>query len=151
DAVVGATGRGAVTLTGQAPGDTPAITFIGVSDFGTGKGSLQAGTGDVTLSGDVIDLGDPGSVSTTGHARLFFQPFTASRPIQVGGTSDEPGKLTFTQADADASAQASSGFSHVTIGRPDGTGGVVAFGMTFDTSVTIESPGPDSAAVAVSG
>src|SRR5262249_53915081 len=96
--VVEATGRGAVTLTGHAPGAPPAITFVS----GNGSGSLQAGTGDVTLSGDVIDLGDPGSIS--GSGQLFLQPHTPSRPIQLGGTSDAPGYLTIKSADVAAIA-----------------------------------------------
>src|SRR5262249_16949973 len=96
---------------------------------------------------------DPGSVSTTGHARLFFQPFTDSRSVSVGHDSDQPGRLSFTRADGAAVAQGASGFSHVTIGRPDGTGQVAlaAGGMTFDTNVTLESSGTDSFGVDVSG
>src|SRR5262249_14258580 len=126
-------GSGNVTLTGQAPGDTAAITFP-ASDIGA---RLQAGMGDATLRGDVIDLGDPGSVS--GSGRLFLQPYTASRPIRLGGTSDAPGHLTITSADAAAIAP---GLILLTIGVPvTGSGDVTSGGdLAFSSDVAVATP-----------
>jgi hypothetical protein len=142
-ATVTTSGAGNLTLKGQAPGDTPAITF---NPFGSGSGFLQSGNGAVTLIGDVIDLGAPNTIRTTGSSQLFFEPFTPSQPIDLGDATDQAGSLTFTPADSAAMAQGGpNGFSQITIGRPDGTGLMsTAADLTFQTAVTLQSPGANS-------
>jgi hypothetical protein len=143
--LVQAGGGGSVSLQGQAPGDTPALTFD--TGFGTG---IQVDTGNVSLTGDVIDLGDPGSIASTSstvHAgQLSFAPFTPGRPIVLGG-SDTAGSLVFSADDASAIVQdATAGFSQIVIGRPDGTGqvSVADGGIGFTADLTVETPAAGS-------
>ena len=114
---------------------------------GTG-GTLATGSGDLTLIGNVIDLGAANSVSTTGSAQLFFQPLTASRPIILGG-SDTTGSLVFSTTDRTAIA---NGFSLITIGSATGTGTITtASNLTaFTSNVTIQTPGGGSGGITVS-
>ena len=117
-AAVTATGSATLTLTGTgAPtANTAAVTASGAMS-GTG-GALTTGSGNLTLIGNVIDLGAANSVSTTGSAQLFFQPLTASRPIILGG-SDASGSLVFSTTDQAAIA---NGFGLITVGSATGPG-----------------------------
>jgi hypothetical protein len=131
-AVVQATGSGSVALTGKAPPGTAAIFF---DTSGTG---LKVGTGNIVLTGDVIDLGAAGSISSTSsHAsHLFFQALTTGRALVLGGSGDAAGALTFTTADLQAINQA--GFGLITLGAP-GSGPIsLASNLTgFSTNVTL--------------
>jgi hypothetical protein len=146
-------GTGAVLLQGQAPGDTAAITF---NAFGLGSGKLQSGGGDVTLTGDVIDLGLAGTITSTAGGQLVFEPYSTNRPIVLGAGTDQPGALTFTPTDGAAIAQGANstnplvnGFAAIHIGGPNDTGKVTSAGaLTFAAAdVTVESSAQGSAGI----
>src|SRR5262249_34140898 len=119
-ATLRAGGAGKVRLVGDAPGDTGAINLVSGA-------TLQSGSGDVTLEGDVINLTDANSLTSTGGSTLIFEPlltppFTTLRPIVLGGTTNRTNALTFTSTDAAAIQQGAGGFANITIGTPDGIG-----------------------------
>jgi hypothetical protein len=146
-ASVSAPGSASLSLTGTAApnADTPAISLSGAF-FGLGGGTLTSGSGNLTLTGDTIDLGAAGSVFSTANGDLVFQPLTASRPILLGG-SDTSGSLVFSDTDL----AALSGFSQVTIGSPTGTGAITtANNLTFTSNVTIQTPGSGSGGISLS-
>jgi hypothetical protein len=150
-ALLQAGGSGNLGLQGQAAPGTAAISIDANTAIGVSR--LQVNTGNVTLTGDIIDLGAPGSVnstSTTAHSsQVLFQPFTASRPLILGG-DNVAGSLVFTNADLAAVAQSgTSGFALLTLGAAVGTGAVTVAsgGITFSTNATVETPGPGSAGI----
>ncbi len=128
-----AAGSGTLALTGS--GGSAGTAAINVQ---TGGNTLTTDSGSLLLTGDIIDLGDPNSVSTTGAAQLFFQPQTASRPIILGG-NDTAGSLVFTDSDLAAIA---SGWSSITIGSAQSTGSITTAGnLTFNSNVNIQTVG----------
>jgi hypothetical protein len=135
-----ASSTGSVSLVGQAPGSTPAL------DFTDGSG-ITVATGNVTLTGDVIDLGDTNSILSTsqsGTSQLLFQSYTHGRSIVVGGANDAANALTFTSTDLAAIVQGGSnyGFGLITIGsaNEDNPMSIVA-AITFDTNLSLVAKG----------
>ncbi|MGQ9866093.1 MAG: beta strand repeat-containing protein, partial [Pseudanabaenaceae cyanobacterium] len=58
-------------------------------------GGLNAGGNNLTLGSEELDFGAP----LSGVLNLTVQPFTATRPIVIGGTGNVPGSLTLTDLD----------------------------------------------------
>ncbi|MDD4907515.1 MAG: hypothetical protein PHJ00_00475 [Candidatus Omnitrophica bacterium] len=120
-----------------------AISFIaGTGDNGIftqiagALNSIASGSGSITITADSITLNtSPNTIIGTGAIRL--QPSSVDRPIVIGAaglTSD------FALSVAEIAAL-QNGFSLITIGRDDGTGGVnVAGPVTFYDPVVIKSP-----------
>ncbi|MBD2413719.1 hypothetical protein FACHB389_11745 [Nostoc calcicola FACHB-389] len=111
---------------------------------GTGKivfpGQLTAGSNNLTLIADEINP-DSSSLGNRliGTGNLVLQPFTSSRNITLGGTSNnDPGKLNLTNTEL---AALQNGFNSITIGRNDGSGAIIINPVTFNDPVTITSPG----------
>jgi hypothetical protein len=148
--VIQATGSGAISLTGTAPDNTAAITSARPAT----PGLIIAGSGTVTLIGDVINLatssGNP-TVTSAGAGGLVFEPNTVARPIILGG-ANSAGSLVYTDTDNTAIAQGgSNGFGQVTIGNGTGSGAITtANDVTFAASVTVQSPKNTSGGVTVS-
>jgi hypothetical protein len=140
-----ATVSGNVSLQGQAGANVAAIFF----DMGH-HSALGVNTGNVTLTGDVIDLGDANSVISAGGAsHLLFQPLTPNRPIILGGSATA-GSLVFSSTDLAAINQGQ--FSLITVGSATGTGAVriASGGITFATNVTVQTPGNGSGGITLS-
>jgi hypothetical protein len=132
---------GVVNTSGGSPGT---VTLTAGQTINLTGGGIKVGTGNVMLTSDLIDLGAPGSISSTstsGTSHLLFQPLTASRNIVLGGTTDVANALTFTTTDAAAIKQggANHGFGLITIGAAKGTGAVrMAGALTgISTNVTL--------------
>ncbi|AFZ24102.1 hypothetical protein Cylst_1845 [Cylindrospermum stagnale PCC 7417] len=98
---------------------------------------LDAGSNNLTLTADEIDLLTPNSV--TGSGNLILQPFIASQNIALGGNSDSgAGTLDLTKTDL---AAIQDGFNSLTIGRKDSIGVIDVNAVTFNDPVTIQSAG----------
>ncbi|MGJ5628280.1 CHAT domain-containing protein [Nostoc sp. CALU 1950] len=103
-------------------------------------GQLTAGSNNLTLIADEINP-DSSSLGNRliGTGNLVLQPFTSSRNITLGGTSNnDPGKLNLTNTEL---AALQNGFNSITIGRNDGSGAIIINPVTFNDPVTITSPG----------
>jgi hypothetical protein len=142
-ALIQAASTGAVSLTGQAASSMPAIYF----DNGNNS-ELKVDTGNVTLTGNVIDLGQGNSIfstTTSGLSHLAFQAYTYGRAIVIGAGSDVPNALTFTTTDIGAIAQGGSndGFGLITIGSASG-GNPMSLGAittSFKTNLSLQARG----------
>ncbi|TAG86760.1 MAG: filamentous hemagglutinin N-terminal domain-containing protein, partial [Oscillatoriales cyanobacterium] len=141
-AQVGSTKSGDITFTGTGKGsgkDNIGIAILGlVESKGTG--------GNVTLTGDRIQLLAPSEVKGAGTIRL--QPLTPSLGITVGGTDlDDPNVLQLRNAEL----ARFKGFNEMVIGRADGKGTIAInpAGVTFPYSTTLQSP--SGGAIAVNG
>ncbi|MBD2580443.1 CHAT domain-containing protein [Oscillatoria sp. FACHB-1406] len=125
------TGSGAIALTGTA--SSTGINVQGNSVISAGGG------GDLTLTGDEIDLLDSSSIR--GNGTLTLQPLTPSLGITVGGNvnSNDP-RLNLNASEL---ALLQPGFSQVFIGRSDSSGAIAALGnatLNFNSPVTLRSP-----------
>ncbi|MEH2054314.1 CHAT domain-containing protein [Nostoc sp.] len=103
-------------------------------------GQLTAGSNNLRLIADEINP-DSSSLGNRliGTGNLVLQPFTPSRNIILGGTSNnDPGKLNLTNTEL---AALQNGFNSITIGRNDGSGAIIINPVTFNDPVTITSPG----------
>ncbi|NJK60061.1 MAG: hypothetical protein HC918_07275 [Oscillatoriales cyanobacterium SM2_1_8] len=87
------------------------------------NGGLNAGGNDLTLGSEELDFGAP----LTGVNSLTVQPFTATRPIVVGGSFNVPGSLTLTDLDL-INIQA-SGLASLNIGNQ--ASGNISFVSSF--------------------
>ncbi|MBK1987517.1 CHAT domain-containing protein, partial [Sphaerospermopsis aphanizomenoides BCCUSP55] len=94
--------------------------------------ALTAGTNDVTLTADDIEL----PTTTTGTGNLTIQSSTANRNITLG--NNVAGTLNLTSAEI---AGLADGFSSITIGRSDGSGKITINNpVEFKDPTTIKSP-----------
>lgn len=149
-ALIKSTNGGTVTVAGAAATqDAPGVLF----DHGS---TLSAGTANVVLTGDTIELGDFHSITSSaigGGNGVRFQPLTPSRNIVLDSFTDVPGALTLTVHDLSAivlGAQAPGApfFSGLTVGRDDGTGAVtVAQNFNLSVPLRINTPGAGSAGI----
>ncbi|MEH2194356.1 MAG: CHAT domain-containing protein [Nostoc sp.] len=134
---------GIITLTGNT------IFNARTGNIGFG-GKLLAGSNNLTLTADEINpnsssLGNP----VIGTGNLLLQPFTTSRNIIIGGTSDSgTGTLDLTNTELSV---LQNGFNSITIGRNDGTGAITINPVTFKNPVTITSLGNISVNGAITG
>ena len=99
------------------------------------SGNLDGKTGNLTLTGDEIDIA--GRVSGTGN--LLMQPLTPSQGIQLGGIdSGNPGILDLTATEL---TQLQPGFTSITIGRTNSSGVItLASDTQFNAPLTLQSP-----------
>ncbi|MEQ9481176.1 CHAT domain-containing protein [Coleofasciculus sp. F4-SAH-05] len=102
---------------------------------GSLSGNVEGKAGNLTLTGDEIDIA--GTVSGTGN--LIMQPFTPSQDIQLGGIdSGNPGILDLTATEL---AGLQPGFTSITIGRTNSSGAItLADDIQFNTPLTLQSP-----------
>ncbi|NEP57244.1 MAG: CHAT domain-containing protein [Symploca sp. SIO2G7] len=97
------------------------------------SGNISGGAGNLTLTGDEIDFG--GNLSGTGS--LTFQPLTTTQAIQIGGTNT--GSSSILDLTGTELSLLQNGFTSITIGRADGSGGITLAGdVTFNDPVTLE-------------
>ena len=127
---------------GKAPSGTAAVFF----DTGHST-KLKVATGNVTLTGDKIDLGDSDSIlctGTSGASHLTFDASTVGRAIVLGSGSDVANSLTFTTVDLAAIAQGgtNNGFGLITIGSSGGANTMsIASVLSFSTNLSLEALG----------
>ena len=96
--------------------------------------TLRAGAGDLTLTGDKINI--QGTIAGSGN--LLIQPLSADQRILLSGTgTSNPGVLALTSA---AINSLQNGFNSITIGRADGSDIDVATNIAFTDPVTLRSP-----------
>ena len=94
------------------------------------------GSGNITLTSNEINFTQGSSV--TGKGTLLLQPWTGTQNIAIAGSGDNPGILDLTDIDL---AALENGFSSITIGRANGTGGITLAGdTTFNDPVLLRSP-----------
>jgi uncharacterized repeat protein (TIGR01451 family) len=141
---VGSTGPGPINITGTAASsEVPAILFFVGS-------SLSAGGSNVILTGDVIELTDFHSFSTTGGSSITFQPLTLSRPIVVDPFSEVFGALVVRVKEFNAISPnpGAPAFASVIIGRDNGTGAVTTGNnLSLSTALRISSGGAGSGGI----
>jgi len=119
-----------------------AIALEAAGDIAAGAiGSTgAAGSGNIVLAGQEIDLlGPTGSVQAT-NASLSLQPFTSAQDISIGGVGDtNTAALDLTATDLDALAD---GFASITIGRNDGSGtiSIDSAGISLNDPLILQSP-----------
>ncbi|XGV94950.1 MAG: CHAT domain-containing protein [Leptolyngbya sp. BL-A-14] len=118
-----------VSNTGGKGGD------ISVTGITTTAGAIAAGSGNITLTADEINL--QGTLTGTGN--LLLQPLSPSQPIALGGTTDS-GTSTLDLTSTDLNA-VQSGFNSITIGRANSSGAINVIGdLSFFDPVTLQSP-----------
>ncbi|MGB8690756.1 MAG: filamentous hemagglutinin N-terminal domain-containing protein, partial [Microcoleus sp.] len=127
---VQATGTGNISLTGVANSNSIPVNLAG--------GTIDANLGgNVTLTGDEIQLSGTSQVKGTGTIQL--QPLTPSLDITVGGNTADA-RLNLSAAEL--APPVLNGFSQMIIGRTNGTGAIAidSAGVTFNFPVTIQAP-----------
>ena len=138
-----ATGTGNINLTGKANNNSGPINLTnGVIDAALG--------GNVTLTGDEIQLSGTSKVNGTGTIQL--QPLTPSLGISVGGSSTDS-RLNLSSEEV--TSPILNGFSQLIIGRADGTGAIAvdSAGVQFKslTTATTIQPPTGTGSIAVNG
>jgi len=122
------------TLQGGTGNDTvsfqPALQSVGSVLIGT----IDGGSGTLTLEGDRIDVG--GSVVGTGA--LNIQPLSSDRPLRLGENTGNPDLLELSSA----ALSALQGFSNITIGLAQGNGLISGVGdLQVSSPLTLQSLG----------
>jgi len=135
-AITSATANAALTFTaGTGTGGT----------FTQGANTIASGSGDITITADVVALSTVAN-SITGTGAITLQPATSTTTIGIGDGATG----TFDLDSAEIGAL-SDGFSSITIGRSDGTGAVDIDAVTFNDPVTIRGGAMTVTGLAVSG
>ncbi|NET38672.1 MAG: CHAT domain-containing protein, partial [Cyanothece sp. SIO1E1] len=145
---------GRVSLTGTATGEdgidlddaaiasvSGEISLTGISSSGPGLslssvsplGSTITSDGDISLTGDEIDLSN---VSIAGTGGLTLQPLSASQAIAVGG-SDSTAALDLTATEL---SFLQDGFELITIGQAGGSGTITVAPITLSDPVLFQAP-----------
>ncbi|NER39233.1 MAG: CHAT domain-containing protein [Oscillatoria sp. SIO1A7] len=129
--------KGSISVDSDLTFDMP-VTIEENSEINAGTGSLtfndalDAGTFDLTLTADEIDL----AAALTGTGNLLLQPATDSLDIAVAGTGNSGG-LDLSAAEI---SQISNQFESLTIGSATGSGNITVENVTFDSATTVRSP-----------
>ncbi|MEG3884415.1 filamentous hemagglutinin N-terminal domain-containing protein, partial [Microcoleus sp. herbarium19] len=125
--------KGDITLTGTGAGTGTKNSGVSLD----GGARLEATAGNVTLTGDEIQLLGPAEVN--GKGTITLQPLTPSLGIAIGGIQKEPDvpPLNLIQAELDTL----KGFSKMIVGRTDGTGTIAIdpAGVKFNFPVTMQA------------
>ena len=96
-------------------------------------GDLDGGAGTLTFRGDSISLG----IATAGTGELIFEPVSANRTIQLGGT-DTASALTISTLEL---ASIYPGFTGITVGNRDSNGNIIlGADITLPSPTTILAP-----------
>ncbi|HND56181.1 MAG TPA: hypothetical protein PLV92_27380, partial [Pirellulaceae bacterium] len=131
--LLGGTG-GAVTMTG-AVGATNPLSSLQVTASSLTFGTSLATTGAITLTADRLAL--PTTVDSVSGGSITIQTQTASRRLDIVA-SEIGSNLELTPAEI---AALKNGFSSITLGRSNGTGGInVGTSAIFNDPVTLRSP-----------
>lgn len=136
-----ATGTGDIELTGRA---VDGGIYIG-GGGSSSAGHVWAQSGNVTLTGKVIEVRGSASSNVSGSGNLLLQPHRREDTIGIGNgvTADlllNSGTLT----------RLSDGFTSIIIGRSDGTGNVTIGNAAFKEDIVIRAPS-GSGSIAING
>ncbi|HND56529.1 MAG TPA: hypothetical protein PLV92_29125, partial [Pirellulaceae bacterium] len=125
---------GAVTMTG-AVGATNPLSSLQVTAGNLTLGTSLKTTGSIDLTADRVAL--PTTADSVSGGSITIQTQTASRRLDIVSTETGSNlELTTTEI-----AALKNGFSSITLGRSNGTGGIsVATPVTFNDPVTLRSP-----------
>ncbi len=125
-------GNNGITLTAAVQAANNVINIgVGTGTLVTNAaGTLSAGTGAITLTGDGMSL--DGVVNGTGT--LLVQPTTVGQNIGIAGGA---GAFSLTTEEI---AEFQNGFSGITIGRANGTGTITINAVTFNDPITLRAP-----------
>ncbi len=110
----------------------------------TGTGTTITSTsGDITLTSHTLEL-NSGENTIRGAGNLYLRPYNASDSIAVGDNS-QTAKLNLSQTlfyntAVGSNGALGNGFSHITIGREDGSGTVQIKNVAFQNDLTVLSP-----------
>ena len=152
NAVTGITTTGATSLTSVGLTVDDNIDAVGVTLDAT-TGTLTVNTGDtvdanagaLSFTGEEIDLTDADSIMGTGSALL--RPTDAADGIRIGDAADGANANILDLSDPELAALA-EGFTGITIGRADGAHTINVDSVSFDDSITIQTPAGGSITVA---
>jgi len=133
--------KGSTTLNANLTTNNQAITIAGNTIRSAGNVAITSGTGNITLTGDEIDLNGP--VSGTGS--IVLEPLTEDKAIAIGNIANNTDALDLTATELD---QLQEGFSSITIGKTTGSGNITIDSRTFTDPVTIQAP---NGSIAVAG
>ncbi|RLJ19752.1 hypothetical protein DJ030_08285 [bacterium endosymbiont of Escarpia laminata] len=125
-------GNNGITLTAEVQAANNVINIgVGTGTLVTNAaGTLSAGTGAITLTGDGMTL--DGTITGTGT--LLVQPTTVGQNVGIAGGA---GAFSLTTEEI---AEFQNGFSGITIGRADGTGIITINAVTFNDPTTLRAP-----------
>ena len=115
------------------------------------SGSIEAGTSDLVLIGEDINIGDYlGNARISGSGRLTILPAGEGTAIQLGGDdSNGPQTLNITTGEIDA---IQPGFIEIVIGSEDITGDIVLKeDVSFDDRVVLRSQSNITSAIETDG
>jgi CHAT domain-containing protein len=133
--------KGSTTLNANLTTNNQAIAIAGNTIRSAGNVAITSGTGNITLTGDEIDLNGP--VSGTGS--IVLEPLTEDKAIAIGNIANDTDALDLTATELD---QLQEGFSSITIGKTTGSGNITIDSRTFTDPVTIQAP---NGSIAVAG
>ncbi|PJE54813.1 two-partner secretion domain-containing protein [Marinomonas sp. BSi20584] len=131
---------GSVALVNSSAQTTGAITTLGAlsltSDALTINENIATGAGNITFNTDALTIADGKTVAGSGTLQITTK--TADKLIDVGGTTNGALQLTTTNISTDFA----DGFSAITIGSADHTGGIeIGADTTFKDATTLQTSG----------
>ncbi|WP_369922250.1 YDG domain-containing protein [Marinomonas polaris] len=131
---------GSVALVNSSAQTTGAITTSGAlnltSDALTINENIATGAGNITFNTDALTIADGKTVAGSGTLQITTK--TADKLIDVGGTTADALQLTTTNINTDFA----DGFSAITIGSADHTGGIeIGVDTTFKDSTALQTSG----------
>jgi CHAT domain-containing protein len=118
-------------------GNGGAIALSGVGNLIVGQLNANGGLGggNISLTGNEINLTGGTDSLQSNKAQLLLSPKTLTQAIAIGGGSDRgTDSLDLTTTDL---AAIKSGFTSITIGRADGTGTITLNPFNFNAPVNI--------------
>ncbi|CBN54033.1 MULTISPECIES: CHAT domain-containing protein [Kamptonema] len=135
NSTIQSTGTGDITLQGSGTGTA---SGLGISLFGSGN--VTAGSGNVTLIADEIDIYPNNYVSGAGN--LTVRPLTPSLNIDLVGLDTTIAGGNPSLGLKQGIAQFTNGFSSITIGGSNQTGNIIVSGnANFQDPVTLQTTG----------
>jgi filamentous hemagglutinin family protein len=125
--------KGATTLNANLTTNNQDIAIAGNVISSMSNVAITTGTGNITLTGDEIDLNGP--VSSTGA--IVLEPLTANKAIALMGPHNNTDALDLTTTEL---GLLQDGFSSLTLGKTNGSGAITINSSSFKEPVTIQAP-----------
>jgi filamentous hemagglutinin family protein len=126
---------GNINTSSSTAGDVNLTATTGTITATQINASGAVGTGNITLTGDEINLSG-GANSVTSQGSLVLQPATPDLSIRVGASNDTS-SLDITTTDL---AALTNGFESIQIGRFDGSGDIAIAPLTLTDPTTFVTP-----------
>jgi filamentous hemagglutinin family protein len=125
--------KGSTTLNANLTTNNQDIAIAGNVISSMSNVAITTGTGNITLTGDEIDLNGP--VSSTGA--IVLEPLTANKAIALMGSDNNTDALDLTATEI---GLLQDGFSSLTLGKTNGSGAITINSSSFKEPVTIQAP-----------